>query len=626
MAATLRTPGRRLLAPLACGLAIVLFVALNIWADRSLRSLRLDLTEDGAYTVSEGTRAVLASIREPIVLRLYASTGLDALGPDYAALAKRTGELLGEYRRMSGGLLRVERFDPQAFSPEEDMAVADGVQGVPNLLDDTRLFLGLSGTNSTDGRYTIPHLAPERAAFLEYDLTRMVHDLATPEKPRVALIGDLPLAGDRVAQARPWAVLEAVERFFDVTRLFGDIRRIDDDIDILWLAEPGALGEATLRAIDRFATRGGRVLAFLDPFSETMAAARAGAPGRPPRPPGATGLETLAPLLEAWGVDIPARTVVGDRAGALKVQAMGGARVVVTDYPVWFELGRDALAADDPATGTLALLQFRSAGHIRPREGATTTVEPLVRAGPDAAEIDVARIEYAPDPAAILADFAPTGERYTLAARVTGPVRSAFPDAPPEEAEEAEDGAEAPLALVLVADTDMLADEAWVDNRGPPGQPVAAPFANNGDLVVNLLDALAGSDAMIGLRGRGVSDRRFVVLDEMARRAESLYRAKERELRRRIDELQREIDGLGAGGAATGAARQAAIREARDDMLDLRRELRDVRFALRKDVADLKARLTALNIWAIPAAIGLFAVGFALRRGWRNRAFRRAGA
>ncbi len=636
MAATLRPPGRRPLAALACGLAVVLFVALNTWADRSLRSLRLDLTEDGAYTVSEGTRAVLASIREPIVLRLYASAGLDALGPDYAALEKRTGELLGEYRRMSGGLLRVERFDPQAFSPEEDMAVADGVQGVPNLLDDTRLFLGLSGTNSTDGRYTIPHLAPERAAFLEYDLTRMVHDLATPEKPRVALIGDLPLAGDRVARARPWAVLEAAERFFDVTQLFGDIRRIDDDIDILWLAEPGALGEATLYAIDRFVMRGGRVLAFLDPFSETLAAARAGAPGRPPRPPGPTGPETLAPLLEAWGVDIPARTVVGDRAGALKVQATRGANVVVTDYPVWFEVGRGALAADDPATGTLALLQFRSAGHIRAREGATTTVGPLVRAGPEAAEIDVARIEYAPDPAAILADFAPTGERYTLAARVTGPVRSAFPDGPPDAAgDEAGDGAPlaehgagaaAPLALILVADADMLADEAWVDNRGPPGQPVAAPFANNGDLVVNLLDALAGSDAMIGLRGRGVSDRRFVVLDEMARRAESQYRAKERELRRRIDELQREIDGLGAGGAATGAARQAAIREARDDMLDLRRELREVRFALRKDVADLKARLTALNIWAVPAAIGLFAVGFALRRAWRNRAFRRAGA
>ena len=133
-------------------------------------------------------------------------------------------------------------------------------------------------------------------------------------------------------------------------------------------------------------------------------------------------------------MDIPARTVVGDRAGALKVQATRGANVVVTDYPVWFEVGRGALAADDPATGTLALLQFRSAGHIRAREGATTTIGPLVRAGPEAAEIDVARIEYAPDPAAILADFAPTGERYTLAARVTGPVRSAFPDGPPDAA------------------------------------------------------------------------------------------------------------------------------------------------------------------------------------------------
>lgn len=623
---------RRLLAVLGSILALVFFIAFNIWADRALRGARLDLTSDGIYTISDGTRGVLASVREPITLRLYVSDGLDAMGPDYVALEKRVGELLQEYARMAKGKIRIERLDPKAFSPEEDLAVADGIQSIPNTLDGTQIFLGLAGTNSTNGRYVIPHLAPERGAFLEYDLTRLIHDLANPKKSVVALYGDLPLNGDRTQRQRPWAVLDAVERFFSVRTLFGSIGRFEDDIDIVWLAEPGELDEITLYALDQFVMRGGRVLAFVDPLSEVMAASQPRGPSAPRR----TSLEALEPVLSAWGVTVPPRHVVGDRPGSLKVRMRKNGRTIVTDYLAWFEVKKHGFAADDLVTGNLALVEFRTAGQIKRRDGATTTIEPLIRTSDQASEIDLSKVEYAPDPTIILSDFKPAGKRYVLAARVSGPVKSAFPDGPPEalkdEAIRAAHRAEAevPLALILAADTDMLADVNWVEMQNLGGQGMAVPFANNGDFVVNALDQLSGSDAMIGLRGRGIADRRFVVLEAMAQQAEQRYRAKERELLGKIEAIKKEIVDLQKTeqeqGVILTTEQQSAIDRSRGEMLDLRRELRDVQFALRRDVEDLKSRITALNIWSVPVLIGLFALLFAAWRGWRARAYRGAGA
>ncbi len=620
----------RLLTIICLGLAIFFFVAINIWADRTFRTARLDLTEDRLYTITDGTRSVLKSIREPIRLRFYVSNGLDDLGPAYVALHKRASELLEEYGRISGGLLRVEYLDPKAFSPEEDLAVADGIQAIPNTLEDTQLFLGLSGTNSTDGRYVIAHLAPERAPFLEYDLTRMVHDLATPKKTVIGLLGDLPLQGNRIRQARPWAVLDAVERFFEIRAMFGTISQIDEEIDIVWLAEPGQLDETTLYALDQFAMRGGRILAFLDPYSEVLAAAQRGQ--NPPPPPRTGSLETLAPLLEAWGIDIPARKVVGDRPGALQVQMQKDRRVIVTDYLTWFMARKAAFAGDDLVTGNLKLMQFRSTGHIEARDGAETLIEPLVQTSSMANEIDLARIEYAPDPTGILADFIPADRRFVIAARISGPVKSAWPDGPPDSVtDEAavtahRTAADTPLALILVADSDVLSDHTWVENRNFLGSNLSVPYTNNGDFVVNALDQLSGSPAMIGLRGRGIADRGFTILEDMAQQAEQQYRSTERALREKIESLQRQIADLQKTeqehSAILTAEQQSEIDRARGEMLDLRRELRDVRFALRRDVSTLKTTITALNMWTIPVLIGLLAVLIAGWRLLRNRRYR----
>jgi ABC-type uncharacterized transport system involved in gliding motility auxiliary subunit len=606
---------RNRLGAIGIALAVVLFFAVNILAGGLLRSTRLDLTEDKLFTLSDGTKRVLSTMEEPVDLRLYYSDRLDESGPYFSAHARRVEELLGEYQRRSGGRLHLERLDPQPFSPEEDLAVAEGVEGLPLSADGTKAYFGLSGRNSTDDIKVISYFAPERANFLEYDLTRLVNDLANPEKPVVALLGDMPLMGTQSNQYQPWHVLEAMYQFFDLRVLGGKQEHIDDDVQVLMLAQPHNVDPATLYAIDQFVMRGGRVLAFIDPLAEVMAA---GGGVNPMANPEGDAIKALEPLLAAWGISIPDGQVIGDRTAAQRVSAQVGGRQVVVDYLPWLSLDRNHLNADDVTTGDLRVVNLNSAGSIQAREGATTTVEPLVMSSELSMAINGDQIRTMPDPAKLIAQFAPSGKPFVRAARVVGPVKSAYPDGPPagvtSKAEHLK-GAKQPLNLIVVADADLLADATWVRKQDLLGQQIVVPIANNGDFAINALDNLSGSEGLISLRGRGLIDRPFEVVRGMEQEAEYKYRAKEQELLSRIDETEAKIGKLKeeeqTSGVILTAAEQQEIDSFRGEMIRLRQELRGVQRSLHEDVEKLSTRVKALNIWAVPVLIALLAAGLA---------------
>jgi ABC-type uncharacterized transport system involved in gliding motility auxiliary subunit len=606
---------RNRLGALGIALAVVLFFAINILSGALLKSTRLDLTGDKLFTLSEGTKQVLSTMEEPVDLRLYYSSRLDELGPYFSTHAQRIEELLGEYQRLSGGRMHLERLDPQPFSPEEDLAVAEGLEGLPLSGDGTQAYFGLSGRNSTDDIEVIGYLAPERANFLEYDLTRLVHDLANPDKPVVAVLGDLPLMGTQFNQFQPWHVLDAMYQFFDVRFLGGKQEKIDDDVEVLMLAQPHNVDPATLYAIDQFVMRGGRVLAFIDPLAEVMAA---GGGMNPMANPEGDAIKALEPLLTAWGITIPDGKVIGDRTAAQRVSAQVGGRQVVVDYLPWLSLDATHLNADDVITGEIRLVNLNSAGSIQARDGATTALEPLVVSSQLSMAIDTEQIRTAPDPARLIAEFAPKGEPFVLAARLTGAAKSAFPDGPPDgvtsDAEHLAE-AKAPLNLVVIADADLLADATWVRQQDLLGQQIVIPMANNGDFAINALDNLAGSEGLISLRGRGLVDRPFEVVRAMEQEAEYKYRAKEQELLAQIEETEAKIRSLKEeeqkSGVILTGAQQEEIENFRGEMIRLRQELRAVQRSLREDVESLSTWIKALNIWAVPILIALLAAGLA---------------
>src|ERR1700730_5644756 len=311
--AAMRSLSRRTAALVALVAVAVLFVAVNVISERLLRSARLDLTQQRLFTLSDGTRKTLARVDEPITLRFYYSPRLGDDVPSYGIFAQRVRDTLEEYTALAKGKIKLEILNPEPFSPVEDRAVAFGLQGVPIDQGGEQVYFGLAATNSTDDQQVIPFFQPERERFLEYDLTKLVHSLASPKKTVVGLATSLPLEGDFMAAMQgqpltPYTIVEQLRQLYEVRTLSPDFDKVDDDVDVLMIAQPQGLSEKTLYAIDQFVLKGGKALVFVDPHSETQAAH-----ANPMNPSPAGTASNLDKLFAAWGVDMAPGKVAGGR-------------------------------------------------------------------------------------------------------------------------------------------------------------------------------------------------------------------------------------------------------------------------------------------------------------------------
>jgi ABC-type uncharacterized transport system involved in gliding motility auxiliary subunit len=631
---------RGTLTAIGIALAIVCFLAVNLFSTLELGAARLDLTENGLYTLSDNTAAMLKGMKEPVKLRLYSSRQLLDANPALKPYAARVREMLASYVKLSGDKIALEIIDPEPFSPEEDRAAAFGLRGIPYDATGNRGYLGLVGTNTTDDTSTLPFLASDREPFLEYDLTRLVYDLAHPDKPVVALLDGIGINGGPQNNYRPWQIYDQMQQFFDMRIMAGDIDKIGDDVKALVIVHPHDLSDKTQFAIDQFVLRGGPTMVFVDPLAENMQ--RNAQMGGPP-PNVASNLDRL---MKAWGVALSPDKVVGDRRAAMQVQAMSNGRAVITQYLPWLTLGKDALDQKDVVTGQLEVLRLFSAGALVGLPGATTKLEPLVQSSPDSMLIDAQQLQLMPDPAGLMNAFQPSGLSYPIAARVSGPTKSAFPDGPPASAKAADaaDTAAAtasaapalkessqPINLVVVADVDMLSDEAWLNIQEGGDARIAMPVAHNADLVINAIENLAGGAALANLRGRGLSSRPFTTIDRIRSEAEAKYLATQEELSKQLEGAQKKLASLetdpkaGAGGAVLlTAEQQETVRTFRNQVLTLRAQLREVQRALQQDIERLQNWVILANIAAVPAIVAIVALIVALWR--RARRQRRAVA
>jgi ABC-type uncharacterized transport system involved in gliding motility auxiliary subunit len=637
---------RKLLSLSALVAAGALFFAVNIISDGLFRSARLDLTENGLYTLSPGTRNILAAVDEPVTLRFFFSDALAGDAPQMRSYGNRVRDLLSEYVSLSGGKLRLEVIDPEPFSDAEDRAVAFGLQGAAiNAAGDT-FYFGLVGTNTVDDSEVIPFFSPQKEEFLEYDLTKLVYSLSNPKKPVVGLISTWPLefgpGGLQMAmrgQSQPFSILTAMRQFFTVRTLRGEQDTIPEDVDILVLIHPRGLSKKTLYAIDQFVLAGGRAMIFIDPYSET-AAALPPEPGTQPNPMDSHG-SNLEKLLAAWGVSMDGENVVGDHAYATRVNAGTLARRQVIDFLPWLRVPAESLSRGDVVTAELDVLMLASAGHLVDAEGAETGFAPLVTSSQRSMLIEAGKVRFRPDPEGLLADFAADDERYVLAARLDGTVKSAFegPPAEPEDEAEAENEASesgeetAPrphlassqeaINVIVVADADMLDDRFWLQRQNLLGQELVIPTTSNADFLVNGIDNLAGSNDLISLRSRARSDRPFQVIEDIRREAEQRFLAREKALQEKLEETEQRIADLqskatAGSGALLSEEEAKAIESFRQEMLATRKELRNVQHSLRKDIETVEARIKFANIGLVPLAVFLVALGLALFR-YRSR-------
>ena len=626
-------------------LAAVLYVAVNTLFNVSAPELRLDVTEDDLFTLADGTQAILARIDEPIELHFFLSSHLAREVPAYASYGLRVRELLSEIEAASAGKVVLREHDPKPFSRGEELAVSFGVQGVPVESGGDLAYFGLAGTNLVDDTETVPFFQPEREMLLEYDIARMIHALSDPEPTVVGVMGSLPVMGDMHAQAQggvlvPWAIARHLKDGFDTIHLPESIDDLPASIDVMMVVHPRAMTDRAIYELEQFLFRGGRALIFVDPRAESDTSVGPDA--------ASSSVGGLGSLLETWGIEVPDRRLVGDRSMALTINAGTAARPVPAEFLVWLGASAEYLAQDDPVTARLPVLNLASAGSIRQTESSALNLEPLITSSRDSGPIDVDAVRgMRPDVLGLLDRFRPDGDVHVLGARLTGEVATAFPDGPPPRtvpgsaAELAADPdppqlmrSRRAINVILVADADLIEDRFWLRKRQFFGRDVEEAIAGNADFVVNALGNLAGSDALLKLRSRGVSQRPFERIRALERDAESRFREKERELQDKLRETQEKIAGLegvrATEDALTGERRvvvsltdgqRAEVEALRGQMLSIRGQLHAVRRSLREDVERLEAWLQFANVGLVPIALSGVAILVGLVRIARRRRY-----
>ncbi len=622
----------RIFSGTGLAIAIGLFLAVNIVTNASLTNWRLDLTQSRLYTLSDGTRNILASIEEPVSLRLYYSARAFAGIPELQSHGARVREMLEEYAVQSNGGVELTVIDPEAFSEAEDQAVAAGIRQIPVNASGDVGYIGLVGTNTTDDEEVIEFFPPGEEESLEYDLTKLVYNLANPRKRAIGIISSLPVMGQPgnplmgVRPRQAWAIVELLREAYDVRDLGRNVETIDpQEIDTLVVVHPKNLTRATQYAIDQFVLKGGKAMVLVDPLSEedqTMPD-----PETPMIMPDRGS--DLPDILKAWGLRMVEGKVAGDFDAAIRVSYTGGRGPQQVEYLPWLRLEPGNLNQDDFVTRGLKVVNVGAAGILEKLEGAATEFTPLIETGLHAADLEREGLFLVRDPSALLDNFEPLNRKLVLAARIRGPAVTAFPDGRPKDDEKEKrapgdpgfvKASSGPINVIVIADTDIIADRFWVQVQDVLGMRVPRPVADNADLFVNALDNLGGNDDLINLRSRGESLRPFERVVALQREAEAQFREKERELVEKLAETEQKIAELQREGTASAALLTAEQKQEIDafraEQLRIRKELRAVQHDLQKNIDNLGAGLKFINIWLVPLLIGL-----SVLVGWTARAF-----
>jgi ABC-type uncharacterized transport system involved in gliding motility auxiliary subunit len=594
---------------------------------------RVDLTAEKAFTLSAGTRHILARLDSPVTLRYYCSQ--QEMPPELKPYAQEIEDLLGEYKQAGKGNIRLEKYDPKPDSDAEDSARMDGVEGEPlELGGSDRVYLGLAISRS-DYKVAIPtwlDLArdPARERLLEYEISRGISSVINPEKATIGVMSALPVMGEEPnplmqrmgRQSQPAAIfVTELKKNFNVDEVPLTAARIDDNIKVLVVDHPRGITDAGQYAIDQFIMRGGKVIALLDPSAffddKDPQQAQMAQIGLHP-----SGQSSLPKLLKAWGLEMDLTKVVADASACMRGQQgnlMPGVLLVT----------RKGVDESDIVTGQIDSLVFPWAGAFtgKPADGLTETI--LAQSSTNSEMVD--SITATMNGEQILKDFKATGVRYAIAVRLTGKFKTAFPEGKPAEAPASPDEPKpapatndtaqlkespANTAVMLVADSDFVNDQvAFQVMRGLGGFVIAQPANGNVNLLLNAVEQLAGDNDLIAIRSRGGLNRPFTRLLDLEANAgkqeqEELknLEAKRQETQQKISELQASKKGGIQQQLVLSSEQQAELQKYQASEAEYGKKMRLVQKTLHKDKESLETTIRVLNIGAMPALVALTGV------------------
>lgn len=563
---------------------------------------RLDMTENKLFTLNQGTKNILKNIDENVHIKVYFSDEATHNIPVLRTYKNTVMDLLNEMKRYAGSKLVVSLIDPKSFSPEEDEASQFGLQALPVGDGGDNVFFGLVGQNALDGTEIIPFLQPDRESFLEYDIAQLINGLNHPDKKVIGIMSSIevqekfdPTKGQIPAQV----FVTQLQKDYQIKMIESNSESLSDDIDVLMLIHPKDLSDKSLFAIDQFVMKGGRLMVFVDPMANAEVVTPD--PQNPMAAYQADKSSNINKLFAAWKVKFDPKKVVLDDKYALSIQTRQGSRP--QRHLAFLALKDEAFNHQDIITRDLDSINLASAGYFE-----SDNLQAILKSSNDASTTSTDALKFLMDPSSLFKNFKPENKNFILAGRLTGSIHTAFP--------EGIDGSDktklvseiADPKIVLFADVDLLFDQMWVRSQNFFGRKVFSAFADNGNMITNLLDNMAGSPDLINIRGRKNSTRPFDKVIELQKESDKKFREQENVLKQRLRETEGKLNKIQQekgqqNRMIMSPEQEQELKKFQNEKLEVRKKLREVRRNLDKDIKNLGTNLKIINIGLIPLLI-----------------------
>lgn len=563
-------------------LLLITFVLFIMLANNIFKGFRFDLTENKLYTLGDGTLNIINKLDDQIILNYYFSDSLTQEDTYLRAYAKRIKELLEEYQLRSKGKIKLNIIDPLPFSDEEDEAMKYGLQGVPSKTKEENIFFGLVAANRYDSYKIIKFFDPGKEAIIEYEITKVLYSILEIKKPKIGVISSLPLFGGyNFTKNEPtpeWAIIQKLKPLFDI-ELIDKKTKSFEDFEILFLVHPKKMSDENKKRVIDFYDNKGRILVLYDVYSEADPEFQ-----DPSLPPAGGGIQSsdFQELLDRIGVSIDSSKVLLDRKYAIPVTSANSDRPI--KHAAILSFPKNSFNKNLNITNKLNSLTSAFSGSII-NTNMSNKFTALISSSSDSSTTEKNVFRYMPDPSILLDKYEVTAETEVFAGLVENENKKA----------------------IVIADADITANYLWVRVQDFYGEQVLVPWASNGDLIINSLDYLSGGNTLASITSRESFSRPFTVVEDLKLTAEKIFNMEEARLQDKLAQLQSKNNELTDKNSLDYGAFQ-------QELLKVRKELRDVRRNLNKDIDDLGSFLKFINIFLMPILLTIVIMVFSSYR------------
>ena len=570
---------------------ILIFLSFNFIINKINFNIGIDFTSTKTFTLSKGTKNVLSNIEEPLKIEFIYSRSLSKNIPIIQNYANQIEGLISRYVGLAKGKIEFQIIEPEPYSDEEDYVERFGVQGFPVDQEGSNVYFGLIATNTTDDTEIIPFFDPSKAGSLEKQLTDIVYKLNRVEKPKIGILTqvetqspnpNIPLQGEYI-------LFEQLGNYYEIEYL-SPTAEIFENIDLLVVYHPAEISDITEYAIEQFILRGGKTLIFVDPYFE--------------KDDYTDKSSTLDSVLKTLNINYIDRVIL-DGAQATRLQTQQNISDNTSLQTLlklnWPEVRTDFINQQEDISNGLSLIRLISPGGLMKLEDESKTTYTSVLSSSELT-MDLS-IQEVQDPIEIINNFNPTGIIYDFAVKVGGTALSNFENFDNKYSNHISQSQD-DLNVIVFSDADFIRSPYWARVQKFLGSTVIEESSDNGTIVSNIMDVMTGFDDFIDLRNKETPFRPFTVVQKLQAEAEKQYLGQEQELQEKLDLTLQEIKNLSGGrvneNVQLSESQMEELAAFQFEVERTRKELREVRRNLNKDIDALSNKINVLNTFLIP--------------------------